>query len=308
MIKGWKIGKIFGISIEIHPSWLFIFGFFTFALATSVFPQRVSGYSPISYWFCGAATVLVLFICVIIHELAHSRVAQYFKIPVKRITLFALGGVAQSEGKSKSAKIEFLIAIAGPLSSIALAGIFWILSKVLNLGVELLAYSLGYLVLINLILALFNLLPGYPMDGGRIVKAGIWKISGDQLKAIKWATLLGKGVAFLLIIAGLFYLGLWIAFIGFVLLMFGGSEYQQLLNERILTQGKVKDAMEEFPFKTDPKDVAVDVICVPEDVLMDIWKKMVKYHVLYVVENNKIIGKISKLDIEAYIIVKKQKS
>lgn len=307
MLRGWRIGKIFGISIEIHPSWLFIFVFFTFILATGLFPQRVPGYSPISYWLWGAATVLVLFVCVIIHELAHSRVAQHFGISMKRITLMLIGGAAQSEGKFKSAKIEFLVAMAGPLASIALAGIFWVLSKVLNLGVELLAFSLGYLAFINLILAIFNLLPGFPMDGGRIVRAGIWKISGDQLKATKWATLFGKGVAILLIIAGFLYLGIFAIIIGFMLLMYGGGEYQQLLAEKILTQGKAKEAMEEFPFEVEAKDVKKEWVCNPEDSLVVVIGKMAKEgcRSLYVMENNKIIGRISRIDMEAYIRVKK---
>jgi Zn-dependent protease len=170
-MKGFRICRIFGIDIELHWTWFLIFVYFSWMIADQILPHFVPGQSALAYWAFGITMVLLLFVSVLVHELAHSKVAQLFKISVERITLTFFGGLAQIGNElSKSAKVEFWIAIAGPLSSLGMAGIFWALAKFLKTDMMLVAVSLSYLFVMNLILAIFNLLPAYPMDGGRVFK------------------------------------------------------------------------------------------------------------------------------------------
>jgi Zn-dependent protease/predicted transcriptional regulator len=201
----WKIGRMFGIPIHVHASWLFVFFFMTWSLATGYLPDMLPGLSEPRYWAMGGVAALLLFASVLLHELGHSLVALRYRIPIGQITLFIFGGVAQMRKEPPHPRAEFLIAIAGPLVSFVLAGISLGLVAVLESfpaesslhGLMALGTLLG---MVNTQLGLFNLLPGFPLDGGRALRAGLWAWSKDYYRATSQAALVGLlfGITFAL--------------------------------------------------------------------------------------------------------------
>ena len=199
----WKIGRMFGIPIHVHASWLFVFFFMTWSLATGYLPDTLPGLSEPRYWAMGGVAALLLFASVLLHELGHSLVALRYRIPIGQITLFIFGGVAQMRKEPPHPRAEFLIAIAGPLVSFVLAGISLGGVAVLESfpaesslhGLMVLGTLLG---MVNTQLGLFNLLPGFPLDGGRALRAGLWAWSKDYYRATSQAALVGLlfGVTF----------------------------------------------------------------------------------------------------------------
>lgn len=169
----WKIATIMGIPIRVHFSWLIIFGFITWSLSTLYFPKAAPRLPELSYWVGGSVAALLLFISVAFHELSHSLVALKYKLPIVNITLFIFGGVSQMKEEPPSPKAELLIAIAGPFSSFILALFFFLISGFVTDPVARALFS--YLVQLNLVLGVFNLIPGFPMDGGRVVRASLWR-------------------------------------------------------------------------------------------------------------------------------------
>jgi len=222
---GFRIAKILGIPIYLDASWLLIFGWITYQLSKIVLPQMYSKWTPAQYWSVGVLTSLLFFGSVLFHELAHSVVALYYKIPVHSITLFIFGGIARI-GKEPSKPIqEFNIAVAGPVASFFLAGLFGAMLLLLpsdqNIGA--LSKILGGS---NFILAIFNLAPGFPLDGGRIFRAIVWGVTKDFSRATLIAGSSGRVVAYALMGIGgyeVFYKndwfsGLWLGVIGLYLL------------------------------------------------------------------------------------------
>jgi Zn-dependent protease len=210
------LGKIFGIPIKLHTSWFLVAALVTWSLAGSYFPQEYPGWATTTYWAVGAVTAVLFFTSVLLHELGHSVVALREKVPVRNITLFIFGGVAQIGSEPPTAGAEFRIAIMGPLTSLALAGLSGLLSLG-TAGVAPLAASAAYLARINLMLAAFNLIPGFPLDGGRVLRAVLWGLGGSLRTATWWASRVGRGVAYLFILLGVgqmflggFLNGLWI--------------------------------------------------------------------------------------------------
>ena len=199
----WKIGRMFGIPIHVHASWLFVFFFMTWSLATGYLPDTLPGLTEPRYWAMGGVAALLLFASVLLHELGHSLVALRYRIPIGQITLFIFGGVAQMRKEPPHPRAEFLIAIAGPLVSFVLAGISLGGVAVLESfpaesslhGLMALGTLLG---MVNTQLGLFNLLPGFPLDGGRALRAGLWAWSKDYYRATSQAALVGLlfGVTF----------------------------------------------------------------------------------------------------------------
>jgi Zn-dependent protease len=220
-----RLGKILGIPIGVNYTWFIVFALVTFTLASGYFPSRYPGWGTAGYLSVGLLTSLLFFASVVWHELAHSVVALAWGIPVKSITLFIFGGVASIERDPDRPLAEFLIAIAGPLSSLFLAlafGGLWLVGRVLS--VTPLAGLGYYLATINLWLALFNMIPGFPLDGGRVFRSLVWALSGSMTRATKWAATSGRVIAVLMIVGGgLLFLtgnwgsGLWLAFIGWFL-------------------------------------------------------------------------------------------
>jgi Zn-dependent protease len=222
-VSGIRIGQIFGISIYLHPSWFLIFALITLSLRTQFTTQHPS-WSPAQHWMLGLITSILFFGSVVFHELSHSLVAKHYEIPVASITLFVFGGLARIVREPSSAKQEFNIAIAGPISSFFLAAIFYFVGHHSG-NLEMLGATSRWLAEINFILAAFNLAPGFPLDGGRVLRAIAWKITDDFSKATRIASRTGQVFAYLMIFAGIWialrgnwFGGLWWIFIGWFLL------------------------------------------------------------------------------------------
>ena len=243
------LGRILGIPIGLDYSWFVIFALLTWMLASNYYPAEFKDWPPLLYWLMGAVTAVMLFVSVLLHELGHSVVALRYKIPVRSITLFLFGGVAQIGADPPSAIAEFLIASAGPLVSLILAVLFYAVQPLVG-GIEPLLGLAKYLAYINLALVLFNLIPGYPLDGGRVFRAIMWAITGNMRRATLIAANGGRLFAFLFIFIGVLLMvsgnfggGLWIAFIGWFLDTAASAQIQQVMIQGLLTGHKVSQAM-----------------------------------------------------------------
>lgn len=242
------VGKIIGIPVGIHTSWFLIVALIAWSLASGYFPQEYPGWPTATYWIVGAITTVLFFASVLVHELGHSVLALRENVPVRGITLFIFGGVAQIGREPSTAGAEFRIALAGPITSLILAGLFAGLGLVIANPV--LAAPAVYLGRINLLLALFNLIPGFPPDGGRVLRAILWGLGGSFHRATRWAASVGQVIAFGFILAGVWQIffggllnGLWIAFIGWFLNNAADSSRQQLALRELLTDVKVREVM-----------------------------------------------------------------
>jgi Zn-dependent protease/CBS domain-containing protein len=243
------LGRILGIPIGLDYSWFLIFALITWTLATSYYPTEFGSWPVAQYWIVGAATAILMFVSVLLHELGHSVVALRYKIPVRSITLFIFGGVAQIGSEPPSAIAELWIALAGPATSFALAILFGLLQPVVGALAPLLAIA-KYLALINGSLALFNLIPGFPLDGGRVFRAIVWGITHSLRRATLIAANVGRFIAYLFILLGVWQMftgnfgnGLWIAFIGWFLESAAASQLQQQTIHDLLAGHRVSDAM-----------------------------------------------------------------
>ena len=249
-----KLFRIFGIQIGLHYSWLLIAVLIVFSLAGQ-FAATNPQWGANIIWGVSLLTALLFFATIVIHELSHAAIAKTRGLPVRSITLFALGGVAQIEKEASDAKTEFWMGIAGPITSALIgliclgiaAGIGWNPS---NHHQSPWAAMLGWLGVINLALAVFNMVPGFPLDGGRVLRASIWWITGDASRATRFATGVGQVIAFGFIIVGLFrffngagFGGLWLTFIGWFLLDAARSSYAQFETIERLRGVRVRDVM-----------------------------------------------------------------
>ncbi|MDY7041726.1 MAG: site-2 protease family protein, partial [Chloroflexota bacterium] len=245
-----KIGTLFGIPIRVHISWILIFVLITWSLAGTYFPQRYPLWSPGLWWTVGLTTSLLFFASVLTHELAHSLVARSRGLPVGDITLFIFGGAAQIVEEPKNASTEFLMAISGPFTSLILGGLFGVLVLITRQTSEAIAALSTYLSGMNLLLAAFNLLPGFPLDGGRVFRALLWAVKRDFRWATRWATLAGQGLAYTFIAVGLWQVfrgdwinGLWTAFIGWFLDNAAQTSYRQVAVQSLLAGHTVGEIM-----------------------------------------------------------------
>ncbi len=243
------LGRIMGIPIGLDYSWFLIFALLTWMLGGSYFPAEFKNWPPPLYWLTGALTAIMLFVSVLLHELGHSVVALRYRIPVRSITLFIFGGVAQIGAEPPSAIAEFWIAIAGPAVSFFLAILFTALKSVTT-GFEPLLGLLKYLAYINFALVLFNLIPGYPLDGGRVFRAIVWAATKNMRRATLVAANVGRFFGFLFILAGVWRVfsgdfggGLWIAFIGWFLDNAASAQIQQVMFQGLLAGHTVSQAM-----------------------------------------------------------------
>jgi Zn-dependent protease/CBS domain-containing protein len=243
------IGRIFGIPIGLDYSWFLIFGLLTWTLAVGYYPAEFTDWPTVQYWLMGAITTIMLFVSVLLHELGHSVVAIRYKIPVRRITLMIFGGVAEMGAEPPSAAAEFWMALAGPLVSFTLALLFFLLLPVVS-GLAPLLALVKYLAFINGMLAIFNLIPGIPLDGGRILRAILWGVTHNMCRATLIAASVGRAFAFLFIFIGVWQLfggdlvnGLWIAFIGWFLESAAVAQVQQQRIQDQLASHTVSQAM-----------------------------------------------------------------
>lgn len=254
-----RLGKILGIPIRLHFTWFIIFTLVTIFLSLSYFPVTYPHWSRTLSWVIGVATSLLFFASVIAHELSHSVVSAWNGVPVKSITLFIFGGVARISREADKASSEFTMAIAGPLSSLVIGGFFalvWFLTKGIYEPIEVLSGQLSYL---NITLAVFNLIPGFPLDGGRVLRAILWRRMGNMKKATRIASLMGQGVGYIFILSGILgfispgfgrlipyvagFGGLWIALIGWFLENAASSSYKQVIMKDMLQQFTARDAI-----------------------------------------------------------------
>ncbi|WP_455283927.1 site-2 protease family protein [[Eubacterium] cellulosolvens] len=247
-----RIGKILGISIRIHYSLLLIFFLVVWSLAMGYMPQQYPDLSAASYWAIGVVSGLILFASVIIHEVCHSVVGRRFGVPIHRITLFFLGGAAEMTEEPKNASVEFKMALAGPLSSFgiaALLGGLWYISAATKLMTEVTAV-LQYGAMINLILGGFNLLPAFPLDGGRVFRSILWWRKANLIKATRIATKVGVALSyvmmfggFVMIVFGGFFNGLWIIFIGWFIKSGAEAGLSQTIISEALSGTTVEEIM-----------------------------------------------------------------
>jgi Zn-dependent protease/CBS domain-containing protein len=248
-----QLGRLFGIDIRFHFSWIFIFVLIAWSLAGAFLPQNYPGWSTTTYWIVGVIGSVLLFASVLIHELSHSLVAVSRGYKVSGITLFFLGGVSEIEEEAAKASEEFWIAVVGPLTSLVLAAIFWVLLQV-NPGGNPQAEALfQYLAFINVALAVFNLIPAFPLDGGRVLKAAVWQATGNLSRANAVAASIGSLFGFTMIGIGIvvafvtrnFFSGLWLVFIGWFIQSAASSSRQQYAMHTALTGRLARDAMQQ---------------------------------------------------------------
>lgn len=261
MTGGVRICNFFGFEVRLDPSWFIVFFLVIWTFAEAVFPRRHPGLTTQIYIFMAFAGAIIFFASVLLHELAHSAVARALGIEVEGITLFIFGGVARIRAEATRPRDEFLITVVGPLTSGAI-GLFLLIIAALGSarGAPVAITGVAdHLALLNFVLAAFNLIPGFPLDGGRLLRSLVWHLTGDFRKATRWASLTGRVFGFLLVGLGLLYVfsgvlvgGIWFIFIGWFLAQAAEASYRQLILRRILEGVKVREAM-----TSDPETVHV---------------------------------------------------
>jgi Zn-dependent protease/CBS domain-containing protein len=292
-----RIARIAGIDIGIHYTWIIIFILITWSLAAGYFPAEYPGWEGLIYWVTAAVAALLLFVSVLVHELAHSLVARSRGVPVKSITLFLLGGLSNLESEPEKPGVEFAIAIVGPLTSIALAGLFWALDlSGLAAGGPAKA-TIVYMIEINVLLAAFNILPGFPLDGGRVLRAILWGATNDLRKATNIAAAIGQVFGWIMIVGGVFWAltdnvmsGVWLVFIGWFLNSAAEASKREVELRAIWLNVRVASVMNDRP-ETIGGNSNVEAL------VNDIYvKKGVRS--APVVEDGKLLGIVTLADIK----------
>ncbi len=262
LLGGFRLGRWFGFPVRIDYSWFLVAALVVWTFSASEFPRLLRGYAGSTYLAMGVAAALLFFLSVLLHELAHAVVARTRGVTVESITLFVFGGIAQAREEAKRPLDEFLLTAAGPLSSLLIAGAF----HAARLGAEAVGLSppvstvFGFLAFLNLILAVFNMIPGFPLDGGRIFRSIVWAATGDMARATRWATWGGRIFGGTLILTGLLLLasgsllgGLWAAFIGWFLMNAATTSFRQFEYRRLLSRVPVWRVM-----TPEPRRIAAD--------------------------------------------------
>jgi Zn-dependent protease len=260
--------RLFGIDVRIDLSWLAIAVLISWSLATGYFPFVLPELSALTYWGMGVAGLIGLSVSIVAHEFSHSLVARHYDMRIRHITLFVFGGVAELEGEPTSAKAELAVAIAGPLMSVAVAAAFFILGgllTVLAVGEPAVAVA-DYLGTINLILAGFNLVPAFPLDGGRVLRAWLWRAKGDYIGATRTAARVGEMFGFLLMTLALFNLftgnllgAIWFFLIGMFIRGAAVATFEQALDRDVLAKQPAAHFMRQ-PVIVVPAGLPVDAL------------------------------------------------
>lgn len=267
-MRGFRIGKAFGIPIEINASWLVIFALILWSLSAALFPAILPGRPSQLYWLMGLGTTLAFFGSLLLHELSHSLVSRHYGLHVRRIVLFIFGGVSEATAEMPSAKVEFWVGIAGPLMSVFLGVLSWGLSLLTAaIGNAPLTVVLQWLAIVNVALAVFNMLPGFPLDGGRVLRAAAWQITGSHRRATRIATRGGQLIASMLIGWAVFRLvngdllgGVWVGFLGYLLFQAASSSYGDLLMRDALSHVGVSDLMSRNVLTLHPEMTVRDAV------------------------------------------------
>jgi len=247
---GIPLGRVFGISLRLNYTWFIVFVLVTWALTTQYFPTAFPHWQWPTSLLAGVVTSLLFFGSVLAHELMHSVVARSTGIDVHSITLFIFGGVAHMSEEPRQPKDELRIALAGPLTSVALGAMFWVIYFLLGDHWELAAGISYWLGLINIFLAAFNLIPGFPLDGGRVLRSILWWRSQNLRRATRTASNIGRGVGYLFIFGGVFFIfqglwlnGLWLALIGWFLENAAVGSYRQVSLQDMLQGHTASEVM-----------------------------------------------------------------
>ncbi|REK10757.1 MAG: CBS domain-containing protein [Planctomycetota bacterium] len=289
--KSIELFKLFGFSVKIDLSWVVIAVLITWTLANGFFPQAFPDQTPATYWAMGVAGMLGLFVSIVLHELSHSLVARRHGMQMKGITLFIFGGVAEMTDEPPSPKAEFQMAIAGPIASVVIAAVCF---AVYRTG-DALAWPVpvvgvfGELALINAVLVAFNLVPAFPLDGGRVLRAALWHLQGNIRRATRITSQIGAGFGIFLIILGVisfisgnFIGGMWYFLIGMFLRGAAQMSYQQLIVRRALEGEPVSRFM-----KTDPVTVPPEL---PLAQLVDQYVYHHHFKMYPVVDHGRLLG------------------
>jgi Zn-dependent protease/CBS domain-containing protein len=264
-VRSYRLFRIAGIDIGVHPSWLVVFALLTWSLAEGYYPKILRS-DPAIYWLLGALSTILLFVAVVVHELAHSLVARAQGLDVRSITLFIFGGVSNLTAESPRPKVEFLVAGVGPLSSLVLAGFAFVAANVAPEGSPVQALF-SYLAVVNGLLALFNLIPGFPLDGGRVLRSIVWQATGSLRRATEVAARVGIVVAYLFfswgfirVLNGELFGGIWIAAIGWFLQSAATASVQQVRIEQALRGITVGEMVRPDPTMVPPTLTVADLI------------------------------------------------
>jgi len=265
-MNGFRLTHIFGFEIRVDFSWFIIFFLVLWSLGTAVFPARAPGLDRTAYLLMGLAGSALFFASLLAHELSHSIVARRKGIEVEGITLFIFGGVARTKSEAKTPGDEFLIAGVGPLASVLIGLLLWLLAELsqrAGLG-QAVVGVLDYVAALNVVLAVFNLLPGFPLDGGRVFRSIVWKLTGNLRRATRVATSLGRWLGYTLVALGLLQAfngilvsGLWLVLIGWFLRNAAASSYQQQVVSELLSGVRAAQTMTPAPETVGP-DLTLD--------------------------------------------------
>ena len=308
--SSWEIGRVLGIPIRVHGSWFLVFLFVTWTLATGYLPESLPGLSASRYWGMGGIAAVLLFLSVLLHELGHSYVALRYRIPIEQITLFIFGGVAHMRKEAPTPRAEFLIAIAGPAVSFVLGAAclgFVVLAESIQeqhalQGLIMLGALLG---MVNVQLGLFNLIPGFPLDGGRVLRAGLWAWGKDFYRATKQAAVvgLGFGVLFGLLGAGVIFGALsgalpvsmvsnggWVIFIGMFLFATALASRRQAALRQSLAAVPVRDLMVQTVISISPD-------CTLDEAVNQYFRPY-GYGGFPVLEDGQLVGLITVLEVQ----------
>lgn len=321
MLRGnFKLGRIFGIPVEINVTWILVLLLVMWSIAERYFTrQQFIHLSALHRWLLGAAAAMLLFGSILLHELMHSVTAVKNGLPVKRITLFVFGGVAQMGEEPKTAGVEFRMALAGPIASFILSVVFLSLFYMVYRGIggsrpvleALVLYVFGgkvsvsvtaalfaYLAFINFLILVFNMVPGFPLDGGRVLRSIIWHFTGNVTKATYVTSRIGKAFAIVLILLGLFYAiqgaligGIWFIFIGFFLQQAADSGYYQVLMRNGLEGHNVEELMQREVITIDAQTSIGTAV---KDYFMPY-----RFNSFPVLENGRLVGMLTTHDLKA---------
>ena len=293
-----RLFRAFGIPVEINISWFIIFALVSWSLVSLYFPTNYPDLSVASYWIMGLVAALLLFASVVLHELGHSYVAKTHGVPIRRITLFLFGGVSQLGKESSDPATEIKIAIAGPAVSFVLMVLFFLMYAIAGRQASGQGFApvLKYLAYVNGILGVFNLIPGFPLDGGRLLRATIWRVTGNLQRSTYIASRVGGivgiafiAIGFLSVFRGGFIFGLWMVLIGFFLRQAAEASYFQVVIDGALKGMKVEDVMKS------------EVVTVSDDLsvqdLVDSYFFRYHYDCFPVAEEGRLTGLVTLNDI-----------
>ena len=296
--KRFHLFTVYGFKIRLDASWFVLAVLVTWSLATSFFPVVMPNLGRAAYWMLGAGGALGLFASIVVHEVSHAVVARRNAIPMRGITLFIFGGVAEMDSEPPSAGAEFRMAVAGPIASFAIGGGLFLV-RILVPVPEALVALIGYLASINIILAIFNLVPAFPLDGGRILRAALWHRWKNLRRATRAASFVGSTFGLLLILGGVYLViaqgefigGMWLALIGLFVRNAAASSYQQVLLRRALEGEQIRAFTRGDPI-TVPSWMNVQSFV--DDVIYR------HHHKLYpVVDDDRLTGCVSTDDVKA---------